>query len=130
MTQALGARARRAPRAGAQTCCVEDDHDVFVRLTIYDDVDLGLEMEALEWASTQGRGMSSALPGYQGLLTLVDRDDRRILGISFYESEEDARRADGLLRGVLPESLPEELRRALPTRSYVGVLEVVERDGL
>jgi hypothetical protein len=103
---------------------------MFARVTIYDDVDLGLEREALEWASTQGRGMSGALPGYQGLLTLVDRDDRRIVGISFYEGAEDARQADGLLSDVLPESLPEELRRALPTQSYVGVLEVVERDGV
>jgi hypothetical protein len=31
---------------------------------------------------------------------------------------------------VLPESLPEELRRALPTRSHAGVFEVIERDGL
>ena len=103
---------------------------MFARVTIFDDVDLDLEQEALAWASTQGFRISRALPGYQGLLTLVDRDARRLVGIGFYDSADDARQADSLLRQVPPESIPEDLRRALPEQSRVGVFEVIERDGV
>jgi hypothetical protein len=103
---------------------------VYARVTIFDDVDLSLEREALAWAQTEGLRISKALPGYQGLLTLVDRADRRLVGIGFYATAEDARQVDSLFPETLAESLPEELRRALPTQSSVGVFEVVERDGL
>jgi hypothetical protein len=103
---------------------------VFARVTIYDDVDITLEEVALEWASTEGLRISRALPGYRGVLTLVERDDRRLVEIGFYDSVDNARRADGLLGQVVPESLPDDLRRALPTQSYVGVFEVVERVGV
>ena len=102
----------------------------FARVTIFDEVDLNLEREALAWTSTEGRRISRALPGYQGLLTLLDRDSRRLVGIGFYGSVGSARQAARLLGQILPESLPEGLRRALPTRSYAGVLEVIERDGI
>jgi hypothetical protein len=99
-------------------------------VTVFDEVDLNLEREALAWTSTEGRRISRALPGYQGLLTLLDRDNRRLLGIGFYDNAESARQAAKLLGQVRPESLPEDLRRALPLKSYAGVLEVIERDGL
>ena len=102
---------------------------MFARVTIFDNLDLSLEREALEWASTEGVRISRALPGYQGLLTLVDRDERRLVGIGFYDSAESARQAEELLGQVLPESVPEDLRRALPMKSYAGVFEVIERDG-
>jgi hypothetical protein len=53
-----------------------------------------------------------------------------LVGIGFYGSAESARQAAKLLGQVLPESLPEDLRRALPKKSYTGVLEVIERDGV
>ena len=46
---------------------------MFARVTIFDDVDLTLEREALAWSTTAGLRISHALPGYKGLLTLIDR---------------------------------------------------------
>lgn len=103
---------------------------MYARVTIFEDVDLSLEREALAWSQTEGLRISRALPGYQGLLTLVDRADRRLLGIGFYESADNARQVDRLFPEMLAESIPEELRQALPTQSSVGIFEVVERDGL
>jgi hypothetical protein len=103
---------------------------VFARVTIFDDVDLTLEREALAWSSTAGLRIAHALPGYKGLLTLIDRRDRRLVGIGFYDTADDANRAGDLLEQVPPESMPDELRRALPTQRSVGVFEVVERDGI
>ena len=102
----------------------------FARMTIFDNVDLNLEREALAWTSTEGLRISSALPGYRGLLTLLDRDNRRLVGIRFYGTADSARQGAKLLGQMLPESLPEDLRRALPKESYTGLLEVIERDGV
>ncbi len=55
----------------------------FARVTIFDEVDLSLEKEALEWISTEELRILRALPGYQGLLTLLDHDNRRLVGIGF-----------------------------------------------
>jgi hypothetical protein len=52
----------------------------------------------------------------------------RTVGIGFDDSADEARQADCLLRQVLPESIPEDLRRALPMQSYAGVFEVIERN--
>ena len=103
---------------------------MFARLSIFDDVDLSLEEQAREWMTTEGLRLSRALPGYQGLMTLIDRDSRRVVGIGLYDNEENARQADELLNQAPPESLPEELRRALPARSFVGLFDVVEREGI
>jgi hypothetical protein len=103
---------------------------MFARVTTFEDVDLSLEREALAWTSTEGRRISRAIPGYRGLLTLLDRDDRRLLGIGFYGSSDDAWQADRLLRALRPESMPEELRRAIPTRALLGVFEIVAQDGI
>jgi hypothetical protein len=102
---------------------------VFARVTIFDDVDLSLEREALAWTSTEGRHVARALSGYQGRMTLVDREGRRLIGIGFYDSPDGARQAERLVKQVTLESVPEELRRALP-RQVSGVFEVIDRDGL
>lgn len=100
------------------------------RLSIFENLDLEHEDAWRRWMGTEGLRLSRGLPGYEGLLTFVDRENRRLVGIGFYDSEENLRKADEILNGPLPDSMPEELRRSLPARSFVGLFEVIERDGI
>jgi hypothetical protein len=103
---------------------------MFARLTIFEDLDLSLERQFLDWASTEGLRFSRELPGYQGLLTLIDREHRRLVGLGLYDSAENLEASHEIMDGAPPDSMPEAFKRALPRRSFVGLFEVVERDGV
>ncbi len=100
------------------------------RLVVLDDVDLGLEREWAEWSQIEGLRLSRELPGYRGVMTLVDRDNRLVVRIHLLDGEAKAREADATLNGPPPGSMPEVLKRSIPTRSLVGVFDVVERDSV
>jgi hypothetical protein len=65
-------------------------------------------------------------------MTLVDRDNARLVGIGFYASAGQAREADALLT-TTPEragdQVPDDIRAALDMRpESVGLYDVVHRD--
>jgi hypothetical protein len=64
-------------------------------------------------------------PGFKRVMTLLDRDNRKVLAISFCDSEEDIRSAAAKL---------EELTKDLPDigqrRTGVAVYEIVLDDDL
>ncbi len=72
----------------------------------------------------------AGLPGYRGSMTLLDRDNARLIGIGFYESGGHAREADAILEtwpGQVADRVPEDLRPMLDHRpGSVGFYEVVE----
>ena len=73
------------------------------------------------------------LPGYRGSMTLVDRDNARLVGIGFYTSAGHAKEADALLTTRWYESIadrvPDAIRPALEMRpDTVGLYEIVQRD--
>ena len=103
---------------------------MYARVAIFDNVDPRLQEETWNWVQSEGQRMERELPGYQGVLTLVDADNRRTLRIHLLESEEHARETDAILRGDPPPSLPEELRQRDRKRTYTGLCEVVQRDGV
>ena len=105
---------------------------MFARLSIYDNVDLELADRITQWVEASGVDPFGELPGYRGSMTLVDRDNARLVGIGFYASAGQAREADALL-ATMPErvrdQLPEEIRPALEMRAdSVGLYEIVHRD--
>ena len=63
-------------------------------------------------------------------MTLIDRENSRMVGLGLYDSEENARKADEIMDQGPPESMPEELRRSVPKRTFVGLFEVAQRDGV
>lgn len=101
---------------------------MYARLTMFDDVDLAAEPVASEWVRTEGTRLSRQLPGYLGSVTLIDREHRRVVGLGLYDSLENLQRSDAILDGPPPDSMPEEMRRS--PRTFVGLFEVIERDGL
>jgi len=101
------------------------------RVTTYENVDLALVDEVQRYLEAQEADPFAGLPGYAGSLTLVDRENARLVGIGFYESAGHAREADAILAG-LPEragEVPERIRPALDHRpESVGIYEVAQRD--
>ena len=106
---------------------------MFARLSIYENVDLDLADRVKQFMETLQTDPFGELPGYRGSMTLVDRDNARLVGIGFYASAGHAKEADALLTTTWYESvahrLPDEIRPALEMRpDTVGLYEIVQRD--
>jgi hypothetical protein len=105
---------------------------MFARVTVYENVDLELADRIKDWMETSGADPFGELPGYRGSMTLVDRDNARLVGIGFYASAGQAREADMLLSGMTDRArdpVPEDIRPALEMRpESVGLYDVVHRD--
>jgi len=105
---------------------------MIARLSVYANVDLDLADRMRTWMETDGAGTFASLPGYRGAMTLVDRDNARIVGIGFYDSAGDAREAEAQIAAILARGateLPEDLRAAvaMPPESE-GLYEVAHRE--
>ena len=59
---------------------------MFARLSIYENVDLDLADKVKQFMETLETDPFGELPGYSGSMTLVDRDNARLVGIGFYAS--------------------------------------------
>jgi hypothetical protein len=105
---------------------------MFARLSIYENVDLNLTDEVKEWMEGLESDPFSDLPGYRGSMTLVDRDNARLVGIGFYASAGQAQEADTLLTTMNDHpraQIAEPIRSALDIRpESVGLYEIVHRD--
>jgi|SRR5690242_9765401 hypothetical protein len=105
---------------------------MFARLTVYENVDLTLAAEVQQWVESLESDPFGDLPGYRGSMTLVDRDNARLVGIGLYASAGHAHEADTLLSELYEQSrarMPESVRPALDMQpESVGVYEIVHRD--
>ena len=106
---------------------------MFARLTMYENVDLDLAEKVKQFMETLQTDPFGELPGYRGSMTLVDRDNARLVGIGFYASTGHAMEADALLTTTWYESVadrvPDAIRPALKTRpDTVGLYEIAHRD--
>jgi hypothetical protein len=107
---------------------------MFARLTVYENVDLDLADRVTQFMETLETDPFGELPGYRGSMTLVDRDNARLVGIGFYASAGHAKEADALLATTwyeaVADQVPATIRPALEMRpDTVGLYEIVQRDG-
>ena len=105
---------------------------MFARLSIYENVDVDLADKVKQFMETLETDPFGELPGYRGSMTLVDRDNARLVGIGFYASAGQAKEADVLLT-TLPDTfadqVPATIRPAFDMRpDSVGLYEIVQRD--
>ena len=102
------------------------------RLSMYENVDLDLADQVQQWMEASETDPFGELPGYRGSMTLVDRDNARLVGIGFYASAGQAREADALLPALFEQALdrvPAAIAPALDMRpNSVGLYEIVHRD--
>ena len=105
---------------------------MFARLTTYENVDLELADRVKEFMETLDSDPFGDLPGYRGSMTLVDRDNARLVGIGFYDSPGHAREAEAQIAAIHARGateLPEDLRGALDMApESEGLFEVAHRD--
>ena len=105
---------------------------MFARLSIYENVDLDLADRVKQFIETLPTDPFGELPGYRGSMTLVDRDNARLVGIGFYASAGHAQEADALVAAIYEQAraeVPEAIRPALDMRpESVGLYEIVHRD--
>ena len=57
---------------------------MFARLSIYENVDVDLADRIKRFMDTLETDPFGELPGYRGSMTLLDRDNARLVGIGFY----------------------------------------------
>ena len=105
---------------------------MFARLSIYENVDLDLADRVTEFMGALEADPFAELPGYRGSMTLVDRDNARLVGIGFYATAGQAQEADMLLATMgdsLAAQVPDTIRPALEMQpDSVGLYEIVQRD--
>ena len=105
---------------------------MFARLSIYENVDLDLADRITQFMESLQADPFGELPGYRGSMTLIDRDNSRLVGIGFYASAGQAHEADTLLTTMpdtLADQVPDAIRPALDMRpESVGLYEIVHRD--
>jgi hypothetical protein len=105
---------------------------MFARLSLYENVDLELADQLTRWVEATETDPFRELPGYSGSMTLVDRDNARLVGIGFYASAGQAREAETLLPKLFEDvraEVPDALRAAFDMRpESVGTYEIVHRD--
>ena len=104
---------------------------MYARLTVYENVDLDLADRVGEWFQESAANPFGELPGYRGSMTLVDRDNARLVGIGFYASAGQAREADVLLTQLFEDArdqVPDAILPALEMQpDSVGLYEIVHR---
>ncbi len=105
---------------------------MYARLSIYENVDVNLTDQVKRWMEASGADPFGDLPGYRGSMTLVDRDNARLVGIGFYASAGQAEEADALVGAMyerVRDEVPADVRQALDWKpDSVGVFEIVHRD--
>ncbi len=105
---------------------------MFARLTVYENVDLDLADQVKQWIESLEADPFGELPGYRGSMTLVDRDNARLVGIGFYASSGQAQEADTLLKTMserVRAEVPDDIRPALDMQpESVGLYDIVHRD--
>jgi hypothetical protein len=97
---------------------------------------LGASAALIRPTVSRRRGCRRASSGYaghyRGSLTLVDRDNARLVGIGFYATAGQAREAEAIL-STMPDPVraeaPEEIVPALEMQpESIGLYEIVHRD--
>ena len=105
---------------------------MFARVTLHENVDLDLADKVAQWFGAAEADPFTDLPGYRGSMTLIVRDNARLVGIGFHASAGQAEEADVLLSSLYErarDQVPEAVRPALEMRpESVGVYELVHRD--
>jgi len=107
---------------------------MIARLSVYENVDLELADQFTHWFEAAGTDPFRDLPGYRGSMTLVDRENARLVGIGFYGSAGQAHEAETLMPTIFDDArarLPEPMQPILDMRpESVGLYEIVHRDSI
>ena len=100
------------------------------RVATFEDVDVEAAPEVAAWIRENALPRTRELRGFRGGLTLLDRQRRRVLAITLFESEDDVAEAQPTFEEI-PSSMPDDLReKVTATRTSVDVCEVLVSDAV
>jgi hypothetical protein len=104
---------------------------VFARVAMYEQIDVDNWGPVARWFEEHAEEFNQRLAGFQGSMTLLDRDNARMFGIGLYDTAEHARDVDAIMDQGPPSDMPQDLQEILMrgTRPHRGVYEVVQGDG-
>lgn len=104
---------------------------MFARVAMYEQIDVEGWEPVAKWLGEHANELNQQLAGYQGSMTLLDRENARMYGIGIYDTAENARKVDAIMDQGPPSDMPQELQEIMMrgTRSHGGVYEVVQGDG-
>ena len=98
---------------------------------MYEQIDVEGWEPVATWFEEHSDELNRQLAGYQGSMTLLDRENAQMYGIGLYDTAANARKVDAIMDQGPPPQMPPELQEILMrgTRPHRGVYEVVQSDG-
>ena len=104
---------------------------MFARVAMYEQIDVEGWEPVAKWFEEHGDELNQQLAGYQGSMTLLDRENARMYGIGIYDTADNARKVDAIMDQGPPSDMPHELQEILTrgTSTHRGIYEVVQGDG-
>ena len=95
---------------------------MFARVATFEGVDVAAAEPVMETARPQLLSIAQGMPGWQGVLQLVDRQAGKVLTITLFDTEENMRAAEQTFEDM-PNRVP-EVRQIAGGRSSVERFEV------
>lgn len=102
---------------------------MFARLAIYEQVDVENLEPVLKWFEEHGEKLNRGLAGYQESMTLLDRENARMVGLGLYDTAAHAAEVDAIMDQGAPSEMPEDIAKILMRgqRTHRGIYEVIQR---
>ena len=98
---------------------------MYARVAAFEQPNVSMADDLINTVRERSQSARTELPDARALLMLIDRENARSLGITFFESEEAIRQAEPAFERMGDE-IPEEMRGR---RISVDVYEVVRQEG-
>ena len=98
---------------------------MYARVAAFEQPNVSMAADLISTVRERSESARTELPDAQALLMLIDRENARSLGITFFESEDAIRQVEPAFERMGDE-IPEEMRGR---RISVDVYEVVRQEG-
>jgi hypothetical protein len=103
---------------------------MYARVATFEDVDISRAKDVESAIRERALPRIKELSGWSGSITLVDREQRRVVTIGFFQTKEDIEAAEPTYEQI-PSLLPDDLRQIVAgTRRSVDVYEVGLQEGI
>lgn len=104
---------------------------MFARIALYEQVDVDNWGPVAAWFQEHADELNQQLAGYQGAMTLLDRENACVVGIGLYDTHANAAALDAIMDQGPPPGMPEDLQEILQRgqRTHNAIYEVIDADG-
>ena len=105
---------------------------MYARIATWENAAPERAQEVSDAMRSAGLPVDQQQAGWQAILAMIDEENRRVMTIALFDSEENARAADQAMRAISLDNVPDDLRALMqqagpPTIAYARVLN---REGI